>query len=236
MMVKPLLIAAFALACAGSAAACEVPADAPLVRLSGVDAHNDPRLEDGRILRLSGLAPRHEQARAAFAAAIERRRGHDFRLVIRGEPDRWQRWPARLFDVAEGEAGDLSRALLAEGAAARWPESGAPCDKPLLDASAAAVDGHDVAALRAHAGRLVTVSGRIASVGERSRQTYLNFSRRRGEAAAIMLSRGLWREMNREGLNARNLVGRHVRVHGVLSGRDGLLLDAASRASVEFLP
>lgn len=237
MMVKPLLVIALALGGSGlSALACEPAQDAAVVRLARVDGYGDARLADGRVLRLAGLAPRRDAAEAArFADAIELRREREFRLVPRGEPDRWGRLPARLFSETAGGWADLAAELLAAGAAARWPEAGDPCDTVSV-AAAPALDGHDLAALRGQAGRMVTLSGRIASVGERAQRTYLNFSRRRGEAAAIMLSRGLWRDMQREGHTAKSLVGRTLRAHGVLAGRDGLLLDVSGRTAIELQP
>ena len=79
------------------------------------------------------------------------------------------------------------------------------------------------------------LEGRIASVGERSQRTYLNFSRRPKEAASIGLSRSLWRELQSAGWTASDLGGKRLRAYGVLSGRDGLLLEVASRAALELI-
>lgn len=106
---------------------------------------------------------------------------------------------------------------------------------PALAGSETAIDGHDIAALKAHEGRLVLIEGRIASVGERAQRTYLNFSRRRGEAASIVLSKKLWREMQDAGWTATGLGGKRLRARGVLSGRDGLLLDVTSKLALELV-
>ena len=79
------------------------------------------------------------------------------------------------------------------------------------------------------------LEGRIASVGERAQRTYLNFSRRRGEAASIVLSKRLWREMQDDGWTASGVSGKRLRARGVLSGGDGLLLDVTSKLALELV-
>ncbi|PTM40636.1 hypothetical protein [Bosea sp. 124] len=244
-----------------SDACSELAPDSPTVRLVGLDEAGDPVLADGRRLRLVGLAPRQDDAEAArFAAGIGPWRDRDLRLVLLGASDRWGRLPARLYAPAEdGEAipRDVAAALLREGAASPLPDAGtARCGvqaqsarakarsgraaAPTMPVAAGAttdfaIDGHDVAALRAHEGRLVLLEGRIASVGERAQRTYLNFSRRRGEAASIVLSKRLWREMQDTGWTASGVGGKRLRARGVLSGRDGLLLDVTSKLALELV-
>lgn len=270
MPVKPLLVVvrvnvlAWPLlvgAAAASDACSELAPDSPVVRLSGLDGAGDPVLADGRRLRLVGIAPRQDDAEAArFAAGIGRWRERELHLVLLGEPDRWGRLPARLYDAVEvpGPAPrELAAALLSEGAALPLPEARpARCGgartvranvsrgkvRPPATSSAAvalagdtAIDGHDIAALKAQEGRLVLLEGRIASIGERAQRTYLNFSRRRGEAASIVLSKTLWREMQAGGWTASGVSGKRLRARGVLSGRDGLLLDVTSKLALELI-
>jgi hypothetical protein len=256
MRMKPLLFAFLGLAALAQAAfAQEGCRDrivaAPVVRLAGVDRDGDPVLEDGRALRLVGLAPRQDEREASrFAAGIAAWSGRDLKFLALAGPDRWGRLPARLF-APRGDADplDLTEALLGAGAALRLPDPAFPaCDqrKPapasptaggLKTAATAdrALDGHDIAALKVQAGRIVLLEGRIASVGERARRTYLNFSRRRGEAASIVMSRGLWRQLQDTGWTAAGLDGKRIRARGVLAGRDGLLLDVSSRTALELI-
>jgi hypothetical protein len=260
MPVKPV-IAAFlvGLAVAEARAAgqpCPGPTvDAPSVRLAGLDPAGDILLEDGRRVRLVGLAARQDEAEAArFAAGITEWTGKAFSLVPLAGPDRWGRLPARLLAVPEASPGtpvDLAVALLRAGAASRLPElDHAACDLALRAAlgesaagsaqggapgAEAALDGHDIAALKAQAGRIVALQGRIASVGERTRRTYLNLSRRRGEAASIVMSRKLWREMQEKGFTAASLPGKRLLARGVLSGQEGLLLEIASVSALDVI-
>ena len=202
---------------------------------------------------------------ARFTAGLAAWRDRDLKLVLLGGPDRWGRLPARLYipaNEASAVPRELAPVLLSEGAAVALPEARpASCGggartarsrtqavkAPTLAGPAAvaparaiagsetAIDGHDIAALKAHEGRLVLLEGRIASVGERAQRTYLNFSRRRGEAASIVLSTTLWREMKDAGWTATGLGGKRLRARGVLSGRDGLLLDVTSKLALEVV-
>ena len=253
MRVKPLVVAFVALMCSGSLAgandACSglVPEET-MVRLAGVDAAGDPVLTDGRSLRLLGLAPRQDAAEATrFADAILGWRDKDLLLLTLAGVDRWGRTNARLFP-ADGQsdegAPDLASLLLRAGAASVMPEPGlVGCDGNVgtiaaqnrEQGSSRAIDGHDIAALKAQEGRLIVLEGRIASVGERSQRTYINFSRRRGEAASIVLSQKLWRDLKDAGWTASGLSGKRLRAHGILSGRDGLLLDVTSRLALELV-
>lgn len=233
--------------------------ESEVVRLAGVDAAGDPVLADGRVLRLVGIAPRQDDEEdARFRVALEAWRGRALRLLVLGPPDRWSRLPARLLADAPAEGGgaageEVGAALVAAGAARRLAEPGSsPCPEPQRSAgepaalragqgraAAAApgdaVDGHDIAALKVQAGRILTLTGRIASVGERSQRTYLNLSRRRGEAASIVMSRRLWREMQQAGWTAARLDGRAVRAEGILSGRDGLLLEITAVSALNVI-
>ena len=245
--------------------ACATLEGIEIVRLAGLDRHGDPQLADGRTIRLAGLAPRQSDAeRERFAAQLARWQGHEFGLALLGGPDRWGRLPARLLAANDADfAGqpDLSAALLAAGAALRLPEPGlAACNelwrkaepRPAVAAKAGSptpaatqgdfaavappvIDGHDAAAMKAQAGRIVVVEGRIAGVGERAQRTYLNFERRRGAGGSIVMSRALWRDLQRSGWTASALTGKRVRVSGVVEGREGLLIEAQTRSALELI-
>lgn len=245
--------------------ACAASEGAELVRLAGLDRHGDPQLADGRTVRLAGLAPRQSDAeRERFAAQLMRWHGREFRLAPLGATDRWGRLPARLLAADDADfAGqpDLNASLLATGAALRLPEPGlAACNelwrkaepRPAVAGKAGSpapaatqgnfaavaplvIDGHDAAAMKAQAGRIVVVEGRIAAVGERAQRTYLNFERRRGAGGSIVLSRALWRDLQRAGWTASALTGKRVRVSGVVEGRDGLLIEAQTRSALELI-
>lgn len=257
MRVKSLLaivaIAALPIAPARAASGC-APDDTATttVQLSGLDPAGDPLLGDGRRLRLVGLAPRQSAEEASrFDAGLRGFLSRPLGLAILGEPDRWGRLPARLSVPPASPAEppqDLAQLLLRRGAALPMPEAGLPpCETPQKTpvqktvtsatqvSPQVAVDGHDLAAVKAQEGRYVMLEGRIASIGERSQRTYLNFSRRPKEAASIVLSRSLWRELKSAGWTASHLGGKRLRAYGVLSGRDGLLLEVSSRAALELI-
>lgn len=257
MRVKSLLATVVAAALSGlpaaAAADCATTSAVQTTTawLAGINPAGDPILSDGRALRLIGLAPRQDDAEAVrFQAGLAPFIGRTLDLVILGAPDRWGRWPARLLVPTHraGEQGqDLARLLTRDGAALPLPEpAAAPCPAPAGAVQATltsapspfrpvALDGHDLAAVKAQEGRYVMLEGRIASVGERSQRTYLNFSRRPREAASVVVSRALWRELKDAGWTTASLGGKRVRAYGVLSGRDGLLLEATSRATLELI-
>ncbi len=236
---------------AGATPVCATQAATATVRLAGIDAAGDPVLADGRNLRLVGLAPRQDAAEAErFRTALQPFRERTLELAITGERDRWGRWPARLYlpaDAPGGQRQDVALLLqrsgaalpLAEPAALGCVDQAAPIRQAAtsthLASASIAVDGHDLAAVKAQEGRYVRLEGRIASVGERSQRTYLNFSRRPGEAASIVVSRSLWRELKGAGWTAAGLGGKRLRAYGVLAGRGGLLLEATSRAALELI-
>lgn len=236
-------------AAAASNCTAAPPVATAAVRLADLNPAGDPVLSDGRTLRLVGLAPRQNGEEAArFRAGLEPFRDRSLDLAILGEPDRWGRWPSKLFVPADspgGEPQELVLILQRNGAALPLPEPlASPCRAAPVQATLSstpspsrpvATDGHDLAAVKAQEGRYVMLEGRIASVGERSQRTYLNFSRRPGEAASIVVSRVLWRELKGAGWTAASLSGKRVRAYGVLSGRDGLLLEATSRAALELI-
>lgn len=257
MWVKTLLavviFASLPVAPAWAASGCALDTDTAIaVQLSGLDPAGDPLLGDGRRLRLVGLAPRQSADEALrFDAGLRGFLGRQLGLSILGEPDRWGRLPARLSvppSSSDGQAQDLAQLLVRQGAALPLAEPGAaPCEAPQKTpvqktvtsrpqiSPLTAVDGHDLAAVKAQEGRYVMLEGRIASVGERSQRTYLNLSRRPKEAASIVLSRSLWRELKSAGWTASDLGGKRLRAYGVLSGRDGLLLEVASRTALELI-
>jgi hypothetical protein len=256
MRVKPLVVVLGGLAALLNSARAEdscpgLAPDTPTVRLARIDAHGDPVLADGRRLRLAGLAPRQNEAEAArFAAGLLEWRDQDLKLVVLAGPDRWDRLPARLLVELgpEDEPLDLAAVLLHAKAAWRLPDpANAVCDAALKAAEAGlgsasrrekpagVVDGHDIAALKMQAGRIVVLEGRVASVGERPQRSYLNFARRRGAGASIVVSRRLWREMQDAGWTAAALTGKRVRARGVLGGADGLALELPSRTALELI-
>ncbi len=257
MWVKPLLIGMTISGAASLAAWAAPPCPEATVEtttaiLSGLDPAGDPVLADGRALRLVGLAPRQDDAQEArFRAGLAPFFGREIALAITGAQDRWRRWPARLYLDASAAAGDrqeLALLLQKNGSALPMPESAsaAPCGQGVATVQtkvtsapatlpSQAIDGHDLAAVKGQEGRYVMLEGRIASVGERSQRTYLNFSRKPKEAASVVVPRKLWRELKDAGWTAGGLGGKRLRAYGVLSGRDGLLLEVASRAALELI-
>ena len=180
MRVKSLLVivifATLAAPPARAASGCVPAEDTGTVQLSGLNPAGDPLLGDGRRLRLVGLAPRQSPEEASrFDAGLRGFVGRPLGLTVLGEPDRWGRLPARLMvpPMSPDEpALDLAQQLLRQGAALPLHEPGSsPCETSQKasvqttvtsgpqPAPLTAVDGHDLAAVKAQEGRYVMLEG-----------------------------------------------------------------------------
>ncbi|MGV6875387.1 hypothetical protein ACUSIJ_22180 [Pseudochelatococcus sp. B33] len=240
---------AFLCGAAGAVAAClDASGAGEPVAVARVTGHGDVALTDGRILRITGIAPLDD---AAMAAAIRRHVADGVRVVaVAGKPDRWGRHDAQLAVSTETGVVSLIEPLVAEGlavwradsilpprAAARSPAAG------LSEACAARLNALEAAARRAgrggwggaapmplaaddprrlkqYEGRFVIVTGRVVSVGERRKMIYINFGRIWSRDFFVEIVRTDWEKMAKEGVTAGALEGRTVMVRGDLLLRD----------------
>lgn len=201
------------------------------------------RLEDGRLVRLAQIlvpkpagpdaAPEAGRiaaaAREALADALAAAGGRVRLPDMSGRPDRHGRHAAQA--VAADAAGTWLQGLLVDKGLARvsaLPENPA-CIEDLLDREAAArtarrglwatVIGEigladQPAALARHVGRFVIVEGRVRSVGERPRRTYLNFGTNWAEDFTVYVDGRDLERFRELGLAMSDLDGRRVRVRG----------------------
>lgn len=259
---RPLAASMATLMAAALAAAAPCPARAasragPSACATGpardeVVAEIGPR---GEIRMVSGLRavldslrwPDTPEAASAARTWLENRRGARVTVVLRGQPDRWDRVRADLL-VAEGdiaESADLAGADLAGGligaglAYADANEADSLCRPGLRLVEAAArarglglwgvalPAAQDGPALRAKAGHFVVAEGRIRHVGERGARTYLDFAARGTDGLTVTVSKRTWRMMRARGLSAASLESRRVRVRGLLEVRRGPTLEVA---------
>ncbi len=224
--VKPLAcLAALCIAVGPAAAACpprggfEVPAP----RSVGADGI---ALPDGRVLKLAGIVVPDEAAIAAHEA-MRRWLERGARAVpVADAADRWGRLRVSLI----APAGWIEERLVAEGLALAAPAPGElACQDALGAVEALAADegrglwsgapvisAGDGAALAARAGAFVLVEGRVLSVGVRRNGTYLDFGRSWRRDFAVFVPAAARRAFVAEGVDLAALVGRTVRVRGVL--------------------
>jgi len=241
--------AAFALILTATAPAmaqerCRLASAEPGTYLTGLDRHGNPLTADDTAMRLIDL----RVSDIAAAETLIARERPAFRRLADAQPDRWGRLPvqallddgrplahvlidAGLARVDPGPGSDLcDPALLVREARARaawrgiWAE---PANRPL--------SAHDPDALAARAGENVIVEGRVVSVGERARATYLDFSRRWRGGFTVIIPEEIWRDLLERGIDADYLSGRRIRVRGVMLDWRGPAIELAIAAFIEDL-
>jgi len=79
------------------------------------------------------------------------------------------------------------------------------------------------------------VEGRVRSVGERERRTYLNFGRAWSEDFTVTIPKRSWTILAGDGVSASGLRGRPVRVRGVLEEWNGPALTLSAPDALEIL-
>ena len=230
------------------------------------DAVANERLElefaDGRVLRLAGVeSPLVRLAESAeMQAAAE-----DLALwtstpiavaILKDQPDRWGRREGRAFIAEKGFAPDLlpslSEAIIDAGLARVDPATETrPCLDRLYaaeqrarsarrglwaDAAYAVLDAAKPNEIKAHAGAVVVIEGRVASVRAGRGVTFVNFGGNLGDrGAALTLGREAVRAMEREGLEPAALAGLIIRARGVLDLRSGARIEVAGPGAIEVL-
>lgn len=254
------------LACTGASAAraeaCPTAGAEP-VALASVAPRLELKLADGRLLRLAGLEPGTATSTAPAreandAAALAALLGHRALAVtiLSPKPDRWGRLAA-FASVADGPAGGLAAAALAAGLARYRPEAAAPCRTSLLSSedtarraqlglwadpfySVLAVD--DRAAFAAREGTDVVVEGRLRAVEPGQYRTRLRFEASGSETSgshdrleATIVPRAM-KTFEAKGVDVHSLIGRSLRLRGLLDRRFGPRIELASPDEVEVLP
>jgi hypothetical protein len=154
--------------------------------------------------------------------------------------DRWGRVIGQLFLHQNERRLDMAWALVDAGyAIVNVGEQGFLCDKSLLQDEVAArrekrglwqdanhqpiFAGHKSLLLQAR-GRLILSEGRIISVRERGERIYINFSKRWSAGLTVIVTKKIWRMMQDRGSNAASLVGRKVRVRGMVDEQSGPIM------------
>jgi micrococcal nuclease len=257
-----LLFVAIALPAAAAPAAS--PACAPTyggpVRVVAVEEGVALRLEDGRLVSPAAVEPPPQSTRADPQFAAHARQALAARLVgtlvlgpAKAAPDRWGRIAGPLFASAPSGAtpGDVAEMIVAAGLARVRPSATAPaCLPPLLKAEvmaraarrglwadpAYAVLAADApASFAGRFGTLQIVEGRITGIGEAGSLLYLNFGPRRGVDFAAVVSRADSRAFDKAGLPLDGLLGRRVRIRGLLDDDPGPHIDLGGPAWIEVI-
>jgi Staphylococcal nuclease homologue len=230
-------------------------------RIESVDERLDIVLDDGRILHLAGLEPQRPTpetpdgdatARDQLAAKI---RGMEISFTaLSAKPDRWGRFPAYVFNEAQPVAKrSVGEDLLRAGRARVKPQSEVhSCVKNWLSAEAearaaklglwadpyyAVIAADDAAAFAEKAASDVIVEGRLtqaiaARIGLRLEFGPKAESRRERNFSVIILQRNV-RIFERADMKFEPLIGRVLRVRGLLDMRFGPQIEISSPDEIE---
>ena len=212
-------------------------------------------LDDGRRATLAGLefsspGPGLQQEMSHWLAR---------QLVFVGPtmPDRWGRSPALVFAAA---GSGPSSPLIAVGAAAieaglaryRPDPVAAPCRTAYLAAESWAraqraglwanpdlwpvdADGPEAAAVLTLRKGLTLVEGIVRSVGAGPRAVYLNFGHRRAVDFAVVISRRISYNQPDSGFEPAQLIGRRVRVRGLIDTNRGPRIEISGPEEIEIV-
>jgi endonuclease YncB( thermonuclease family) len=227
-----------------------------------IEPNLDIALADGRTLTLAGLDPPRDtpdQPRLAAEAPDKLAAWlHGREVAVRAlaeKPNRFGRIPARLFaappDAAAGAEIGVAEAILDAGLARYRPEAAAhPCREALLAAEAEARSakiglwadpyyavlpaGERDSFAKVPSG-MVLVEGTVASLGETAARFYLNFGPRRGSDFAITLPKRDANALEKAGLKVHDLVGKRLRVRGLLDATFGPQMELSDPDGLELV-
>jgi len=226
-----------------------------------IDERLEITLKDGRTLRLAGLEPPRPTPDAPdFDAtardALKARSGAEIGFVPQaGQPDRWGRIPAFVFfDPSAPGTPPVSAAqfLLAGGFARFMPELAArPCRTVFLAAEGAArkaklglwrdpfyaiIAATDGDAFAERAATNVIIERRLVAVDKGPLLTKLQFAPRRARAFSVTIMQRNVKILERAGLDFHALIGRTLRVRGLLDLRFGPQIEISSADEIELIP
>jgi endonuclease YncB( thermonuclease family) len=219
------------------------------------------RLDDGRRVHLVGLDFPSGDATTRDAALTRLIAWLDgaavFVETFAATADRWGRLPAQIVTPAGEEPqaplASVGATLIGEGLARFRPDAAAtPCApaylaaeraprerglglwarEPEIDASSEAPAMLDELARRRG---MVVIAGTIRSVGETASAYYLNFAAKRREGLAIVIFRRNLAIFASHGLVPRTLMGRRVRVRGLIETQHGPRVEISTPLEIELL-
>ena len=207
------------------------------------------RLDDGREIRLAGIARNGTDTARGRAALSAIAGGRD--VTLHGDddtPDRYGRQTAFLF--ATGSEQSVQGELLRRGealfsadiadkncAAALAAAEGAARDAKLgIWAETAVIKNTESSGdILAAIGQFTVVEGRVLSVRQAGAITYLNFGRNWTRDFAATISRRIIPAFESAGLGPKSLENRRIRVRGIVSSRGGPRIELLRVGQVEVL-
>lgn len=242
-------------------AACPSAGAGPAM-MASVDPRLEVHLADGRRLRLAGLDPAGstpgdpdlaDTSRTALAAAIAGKRV--VAQPLSDKPDRWGRLPAMVFRDGDITPGGLTRLAIAAGLGRYLSEPAAhECRDAFLAAEAEArsaslglwhdpyygvLAADDRDAFSERSATIVVVEGRLWRVDAGPFRTKLRFEApgevKRGLVVAVVLPKVVKR-FEESGVHFQALIGRTMRLRGLLDLRFGPQVELAGPDALELMP
>jgi hypothetical protein len=229
-----------------------------------IEPNLDVALADGRVLTLAGLDPPRDtpdhprlagDIRDKIAAWLEGRETSVRALA--DKPNRFGLIPARLFAAPPGVTEEIgvAESILDAGFARYRPDAAAhPCRDQLLAAEAearaakiglwadpayAVVPAGERAAFANPRTGMVLVEGTPTSLGETAARFYLNFGPSRGADFAITLPKrganGTANGLEKAGIKVHDLVGKRLRVRGLLDATFGPQIELSDPDGLELV-
>jgi endonuclease YncB( thermonuclease family) len=217
-------------------------------RVAAVIDTRSLRLEDGREVRLAGIA--HTGTGASGTAALSAIAGGR-EVTLHGEddsPDRYGRQGAFVF--VTGSEHSVQSEMMRRGEALFSADiADKNCAAALAAAEGAARDAklgiwaYTTAIKNAESpgdilsavGHFTVVEGRVLSVRQSGAITYLNFGRNWTRDFAATISRRIIPAFESAGLGAKSLENRRIRVRGVVSSRGGPRIELLRVGQIEVL-
>jgi endonuclease YncB( thermonuclease family) len=230
--------------------------------LASVGPRLELRLADGRLLRLAGIEAaaampttpdREARSVGALAALLDRRPLSV--TVLSPKPDRWGRLAA-FASLPDGPVGGLAAVALAAGLARYRPEPAASaCRAALLaaedkarqarlglwaDPAYAVLSADDDKAFAARAGSDVVVEAKLRGVEPGTYRTTLRLegagASTHGRLLDATIAPRVMKVFVAQGVDVKAMVGRTLRLRGLLDRRFGPRIELAGPDEIEILP
>ncbi|MCG6122209.1 MAG: hypothetical protein MEP57_05815 [Microvirga sp.] len=220
-------------------------------RVAGYAGEGEIALASGARALVADVAVADDEA-AAVIVARAARSDHAVAFLAGADEDRWRRRPARiLLDPGSDAPRDLAATLIATGAARVDPGAReALCDAALLAREETArragrglwreerirpLSADQPELILERAGRFAIVEGVVVGVGERTRRTYIDFSRNWDGGFTVMATPRIWSALVARGLDADALTGRRIRVRGIIQIWRGPAVELTTADFVETM-
>lgn len=205
-------------------------------------------LDDGRAIRLAGLAPPPDSVAATAALAAL---AADREVELRGDgdaPDRHGRQHA--FVTLAGTATSVQSLLLRAGAAllagtlpagdcatelSAAENTAREANLGLWNAGDVIKNAERPGDILARMGQFAVVEGKVVSARQAGATLYLNFGRRWSRDFAVIIPRQMVRLLMGSGIDARTLAGREVRVRGWVEQRGGPRIELRGTGQITVL-